>query len=101
MKTNSGEFTVDDVGVSIKVVANELLGGVTINFIFIKPSGETLSVPATSISGYEAIYTWASGDLDEAGDWKVTLKNMDRPNEYQPVATFSVRNRIEDMAVAR
>lgn len=99
MKIEKGDFTVGDVDVSITITANEVLTGMTIYFIFIKPSGETLSVPATSISTNTATYTWAIGDLDEAGVWHFSLKNMDRPNEYQPGAqSFSVRQTSEEMA---
>jgi hypothetical protein len=102
MKIGQGNFTVGDVGVSLSVRTNEDLTAKTIYFIFIKPSGVTLTKQATSISTYIAIYTWASGDLDEDGEWKVSLKNANSPSaeyEYQPGAiSFNVRPTTEEMA---
>lgn len=101
MNKQRGDMTVGDVGVPITATADEDLTGKNIDFIFIKPSGETIRRDATSISTYTATYNTASGDIDEAGLWTVYLKYETNPYYYvgESGNTFYVRPKPEDMAV--
>ena len=101
MNKQRGDMTRGDIGVPITVTADETLTAKDIDFIFIKPSGETIRRDATSISGYTATYYTLSGDIDEAGKWTVYLKYETNPYYYvgESGNTFYVRPKPEDMAV--
>ena len=77
MNIRHGDFTVGDVGVNIQITADIDLTGIDVDFIFVKPSGATITRDSTSISTYTATYTLASGDLDESGTWRVWLYEAD------------------------
>ena len=102
MNKHRGDFTVGDVDVPIIGVADEVLTGKNIDFIFIKPTGETLKRDADSVSGYNATYHTVAGDLDEDGEWSVYLYYATAPYYYTRESgnTFWVRQKPEDMAVA-
>lgn len=101
MNKQRGDMTIGDIGVPITVTADEALTAKDIDFIFVKPSGETIRRDATSISGYTATYNTASGDIDEAGVWTIYIKYESNPYYYTNESgnTFRVRPRPEDMAV--
>jgi hypothetical protein len=103
MRIEQGELTVDDVGVSIVATTDETLTGLDIDFIFIKPSGESIRRDASSISGLTATYTTASGDIDEAGLWHVYLYNNTTGFYYNKESgnRMTVRPKPEDMAKAK
>jgi hypothetical protein len=96
-----GDFTVGDIGVSIVVTTDETLTGKNIDFKFVKPSRETILRDATSLSGQQATYTWASGDLDESGTWYVFLYNETDDYWYTKESgnAFVVRDKPDVMAV--
>ena len=97
MNFRSGDFTVGDVGVAIEAVAETTLSG-TIQFIFIKPSGKSLTKTAT-VSGVTATYIWQTGDLDEDGDWRPFVRNASTGYWYRENgAIFNVRPTPEVMA---
>ncbi len=73
MKIERGDYTVGDVGVDITITADQDLTGRNVDFYFIKPTGGSIIKDATSISTFTATYTFASGDLDLAGDWAAYL----------------------------
>ena len=100
MRMQHGEFTVGDVGVSVVASTDETLTGLNIDFKFLKPSGETIIRDSTSISGQQVTYTWASGDLDEAGTWHCELYNATTGYTYKGTGEFVVKDKIEDMAVS-
>jgi len=101
MKREFADYTVGDVGNTISLTAPISMTGKNIDLIFTKPSGETILRDATSNTGYTATYTFASGDIDEAGIWHVDLRNV--TDGYDIVikagSTFKVREKPEDMAV--
>lgn len=101
MNIERGDMTVGDIGVSFIATADETLTDKNVDFIFLKPSGETIRRDATSISGYTATYNTVSGDIDEAGTWYVYLKYETAPYYYTKESgnRFYVRPRPEDMAV--
>lgn len=101
MRIERGDFTVGDVGVPVQLTADISLAGIDINFVFIKPSGTTIRRDSTTISGSVATYTWASGDLDEAGLWWMTLYESDTGYHFKEYVQFKVRPKPEDMAKAR
>jgi hypothetical protein len=99
-KIEKGDYTVGDVGVDITYETDENMTGLDIDFIFIKPSGQAIIRENTSISTTTATYTFAAGDLDEAGTWRGRLKNQDGPYEYKPdKEEFVVTAKSEDQAV--
>ena len=100
LRNVGADMTEQDVGVSIEITTNENLTGYNLEFIFVKPSGATITRTATSISGYSASYVTASGDIDESGDYYVFLRNKDIGFEYDPGNNkFRVRPKGEDQAV--
>lgn len=101
MRMQKGDYTVGDTNVNISCTVDEVLTGKNVDFEFVKPSGETIVRDATSISGYTATYTWASGDLDEAGDWYAFLKDAGSVFYYTKESGhhFYVRPKPADMAV--
>ena len=100
MRIRHGEYTVGDEGVNITCTVDEVLTGKNIDWVFLKPSGATITRDATSVSGYDAVYTWASGDLDEAGDWYAFLRDAGTRFYYTKESgnKFPVRPKPEDMA---
>ena len=101
MKRAYGDFTDGDIGVTITRSASISMTGKNIDFVFTKPSGETIVRDAASNTGYTATYTFASGDIDESGTWYVDLRNV--TDGYDIVlksgSSFKVRPKPEDMAV--
>jgi hypothetical protein len=98
---SKADFTVGDTNVPIDYTTDEDMTGDNIDFIFIKPSGESIIRDASSISTYTARYIWASGDLDEDGVWQYCLRNVTNVFEYQGTGSFTVRPKAEEMAVSR
>ena len=101
MRIERGDFTVGDTGVAVELTADITLTGIDIDFVFLKPSGVTIVRDSTSISGKVAQYMWASGDLDESGDWYMTLREEDTGYDFVDFVRFRVRPKPEDMARAR
>jgi hypothetical protein len=103
MRIESGELTVGDIGIPIVATTDETLTGLDIDFILIKPSGESIRRDASSISGLTATYNTASGDMDESGDWFVFLYNNTTGFYYNKESgnRMPVRPKPEDMARAR
>ena len=99
MAYKDADFIIGDVGVSINGTVNEDISSKSIYFVFTKPSGASIRRSATSLSTYTATYTWASGDLDESGDWHVTLYEDDNGFYYKPSRIFTVGPKPEDMAI--
>jgi len=75
MRFREGDITVGDTGVTITATADISLTGKSVRFDMVKPSGEMI-VRTGSVSGYDASYTLASGDIDEAGTWRIYLYNV-------------------------
>lgn len=100
MRIQVGELTVGDIGVNIVGTVDETIAALNIDFVFVKPSGATITRDATSLSGQTATYTTVSGDIDEAGDWHVFLKNVTTGFHYTRESghKFPVRPKPEDMA---
>jgi hypothetical protein len=98
MRIERGDFTVGDVGVAIELTADITLTGIDIDFVFIKPSGATITRDSTSISGSVAQYVWATGDLDEAGQWYADLYENDTGYFFTDYVQFKVRPKPQDMA---
>lgn len=102
MRIKAGDFTVGDIGVSVEITTDVDLTSVDADFVFIKPSGESIRRDATSVSTYTATYTWVAGDLDEAGEWRVWLYNETTDYFFKPSSNvFTVTDDPEDMARAR
>lgn len=99
MAYKDADFTIGDVGVSLVGTVNEDISSKNIDFLFTKPSGASLLKDATSVATYTATYTWASEELDEAGDWRVSLYEADNGFYYQPSRIFTVGDKPEDMAI--
>jgi hypothetical protein len=94
-----GDFTVGDEGVIFEITADITLTGLNIDFIFAKPSGATITRDATTIAGTVAQYVWATGDLDEAGEWHAWLYNATTTYTFRPKDTrFVVVPKPEDQA---
>lgn len=102
MRIQIGDYTVGDINVPISCTTDEVLTGLNIDFEFLKPSGEIIVRDASSISSYTATYNWATGDLDEAGDWYAFCKNAGSGYYYTKESGhhFYVRPKPADMAVA-
>lgn len=101
MKREYGDYTSGDVGVIITRTVSVSMTGKNIDFVFTKPSGETIIRDATSNTGYIATYTFASGDLDESGVWFADLRNVTDGYDI-PIKSgscFRVRPKPEDQAV--
>lgn len=100
MKIQHGDLTVGDVGVDVTATADATLSG-NVDFVFIKPSGETITRDADSLSGQTATYATVAGDIDEAGVWYVFLYQADTGYFYikESGNKFTVRDKPQDMAV--
>jgi len=79
-----GDYTVGDVGVPINFDADIDMTGIDIDFEFIKPSGNVIVRDVSSISTTRAIYNWAAGDLDEAGTWRLRVREEDTGYYFVP-----------------
>lgn len=100
MNIKRGDYTVGDVGVPITYTTDTDMTGIDVNFVFTKPSGETIVRDSSSISTVTATYNWASGDLDEAGTWRGRLYENDTGYYFVPEdEQFEVAPKPEDMAV--
>lgn len=100
MNKQRGDLTVSDVGVPFICVVDEVITGLNIEFVFVKPSGNSIRRTA-SASVYNASYTSQLGDIDEDGEWTAYLYNKTSGYFYTNESgnTFRVRPAPEDMAV--
>ena len=91
MATVSSEydFSVGDVGVSISARFSSSLDGLTLQWIFTKPSGDEITKSAT-IDEDQAVYTWQAEDLDEEGEWEGRLYNATTGYTYKNRVSFTV-----------
>lgn len=100
MKIMEGDYAVGDVGKSITITSATALTGKNIDFVFVKPSGATITRDAVVSATYKATYTFVAGDLSEEGrDWYAYLKNVTDGYELREKQRFTVRPAVEDMAV--
>ncbi len=70
-----------------------VLTGATAAIVFTKPDGTTLAktgVVETPATGGIVSYTWAVGDIDQAGTWKVTITTTKGSEILHGVDTFIV-----------
>ena len=91
-------FYLGDIGV--KLIAALTQGGTaydlgtsTVTFLFIKPTGDTLSKSASiesPASDGKASYAWAAGNLDEAGVWHCIVTLVDGGATLHTRFTFTV-----------
>jgi len=100
MKYERGDFTVGDVGCSITITTDQDLTGRNVDFYFIKPTGGSIIKDSTSVSTYTATYTFASGDLDVAGDWYVYLYDATAGFFYNEDGTNRFRVKPKPFAMA-
>ena len=75
MRVTPGKMTVGDVGVRIGYTTDQTLTG-DIDFELMKPDGSTIRRDADSLVDATAYYYTVEGDIDQAGDWYVFLKNV-------------------------
>lgn len=100
MNKQRGDMTVGDVGVPFICVVDEVITGLSIEMVFVKPSGNSIRRTA-SVSQYTASYATVSGDIDEDGEWTVYLFNKTSGYFYTNESgnTFRVRPHPEEMGI--
>lgn len=103
MRIEHGVLTVGDIGIEITAELGETLTGLNIDFEFLKPDESTIMRDASSLSGTEATYETASGDIDQAGDWYIYVLNVTTGFYYNRESGhhIHVRPKPADMARAR
>lgn len=100
MRVETGDMTVGDIGITIQYTVDVTISGASsnIDFIFLKPSGETIRRDSTTTVAAVATYTTVAGDIDEAGDWYGWLYDEFTDFTFIPIKNkFKVAPKPQDM----